>query len=87
MFAGVQFSGQVSPNASRRWFTSAWPAGWYVIWNVVPVTPNKGAPQVEWRVEVERTDAGHLTYWITVRNLTAQPVGVEGRFIVVNQEG
>lgn len=87
MFTGIQFSGQVSGNASRRWFTQDWPADWHVIWNVVPVTPNKGAPQIDWRVEVECPIANQLTYWITVRNLTALPVEVQGRFIVLTQEG
>ena len=87
MFTGLQFKGQVPANSSRRWFSEDWPADWQVIWNVVPATPNKGVPQIDWRVEVECAKADRLTYWITVRNLSALPVEVEGRFIVVPQEG
>ena len=87
MFSGIQFSGEVPARGNRRWFTHSWPANWQVIWNVVPQTVNQGAPQINWQVEVERTDAERLTYWVTVQNLTAQPVSVEGRFIVLNQEG
>jgi hypothetical protein len=83
MRVGVQFTGSVAANASSRWFTHSWPPDWNVVWTVVPTTPAPGAPQIEWDVEVQRASATAITYWIEVRNLTAAPVSVEGRFVVV----
>ena len=50
----------------------------------MPTTPNPGAPQVEWSVEVQRTSATAVTYWISVHNLTAVPVGIEGRYAIMS---
>jgi hypothetical protein len=50
----------------------------------VPTSPRSGAPQVEWDVAVERASATHITYWITIRNLTPAPVDVEARYAVMN---
>jgi hypothetical protein len=36
-------------------------------------------------MDVERADAEHVTYWITVRNFTAGPVTFEGRFCVLSR--
>ncbi len=80
---GVQFNGRVPPNASRRWFTFNWPAHWHVDWNVVPVTPRRGGPQIDWNVTVERASDRHITYWITVRNLTPEEVNIEARYAVL----
>lgn len=80
---GVQFTGRVPPNSSRRWFTFNWPAHWHVNWNVVPITPRRGGPQVEWKVAVERASDRHITYWITVRNLTPDEVNIEARYAVL----
>lgn len=82
-WVGVQFTGRVNGNQSRRWFTFRWPAHWFVIWTVMPVTARSGAPQVEWKVQVERASDQYITYWITVKNLTAYPVNVEGRYAVL----
>lgn len=84
MWTNVQFTGQLGPGASNRWFTWGWPAAWHIIWYIVPTTPAPGAPQVDWDVAVERADANAATYWITVKNLTAQPVTFEGRYAVLN---
>lgn len=81
---GTQFTGTLAPNQTRRWFTFNWPQSWDVVWTVMPVSPVPGAPEVGWDVAVERADAQHLTYWITIRNLSAQTVNVEGRYAILN---
>ncbi len=84
MRVGVQFTGTVPGGQSVRWFTYNWPQAWHVIWYVVPTTPKSGAPQIEWEVQVERASADMITYWITVQNLTSDPVDVEGRYAVLS---
>jgi hypothetical protein len=84
MRVGVQFTGDLEPNQTRRWFTFNWPEPWHVAWYVMPITPALGAPEVEWDVAVERADPQHVTYWITVKNLTGQPVNFEARYAVLN---
>ena len=81
---GTQWTGTLAANQSRRWFTWGWPATWHMLWTVVPTTPAPGAPQLSWTVQTERSNAEWVTYWITVRNLTAQPVGFEGRRAVLS---
>jgi Glutaminase len=82
--AGVQWLGTIEANAQRRWFTFGWPANRHVIWTVMPLTPCPGRPQLSWKVAVERADANNCTYWITVKNLTAETVRFEGRFNYLN---
>lgn len=84
MWTGVQFNGSLGPNASNRWFTFNWPTAWHVVWYMMPTSPRVGAPQLEWSVGVERADATHATYWITVKNLTNQNLTFEGRYAVLN---
>lgn len=84
MRVGVQFTGTVAPNATQRWFTFNWPQNWHVEWNVVPTSPRPGAPQIDWDVEVERANASAITYWISIKNLTPQPVNIEARYAVLN---
>ena len=84
MRVGVQFTGTVAPNATQRWFTFNWPENWHVEWNVVPTSPRPGAPQIDWEVEVERATPQYITYWVNVRNMTAQPVNIEARYAVLN---
>ena len=84
MRVGVQFTGEVPANSSRRWFTFNWPQAWHVVWYVVPTSPRVGAPQIEWQVGVERASATHITYWITIRNLTTTAVTIEARYAVLN---
>lgn len=81
---GVQWFGAIGPNATRRWFTWGWPAQWHVIWTVMPLTPCPGGPQLTWDVAVERASNAHCTYWITVRNLTGDPVKFEGRYDILS---
>ncbi len=84
MSVGVQFTGTVAPNATQRWFTFNWNPALHVEWNVVPTSPNPGAPQIEWNVEVQRSSAAAVTYFIGVHNLTAVPVNIEARYAVMN---
>jgi hypothetical protein len=82
---GVQWTGSLVGNETRRWFTFNWPATWHVVWTVMPTTPRPGAPQVSWTVQVERASAEYVTYWITVRNLTPDPVNFEGRYCILSR--
>ncbi len=84
MWTGVQFTGTLGPNASQRWFTFNWPVQWHVVWYMMPTSPQSGAPELEWSVAVERADATHCTYWLTVKNLTANQITFEGRYAVLN---
>ena len=80
---GVQFTGIVPANASRRWFTHSWPAHWHVQWTVVPTSPRQGGPQISWNVQVERADDRRITYWISITNHTAEPANIEARYAVL----
>src|SRR5215207_2630984 len=82
---GVQWTGSLVGNETRRWFTFNWSATWHVVWTVMPTTPRPGAPQVSWTVQVERASAEYVTYWITVRNLTPDPVNFEGRYCILSR--
>jgi hypothetical protein len=82
---GVQWTGNLSGNQTQRWFTWGWPATWHVVWTVMPTTPRRGSPQVTWTVQVERANAEYVTYWITVRNLTPDPVTFEGRYCILSR--
>jgi hypothetical protein len=74
MWTGVQFTGSLGAGASQRWFTYNWPSAWHVVWYMMPTTPRPGAPELDWDVAVERADASHTTYWLTVKNLASVPV-------------
>lgn len=84
MRVGTQFTGTIPANGTTRWFTHSWPADWHVVWTVVPTTPNPGAPQVAWDVVVQRASGTAVTYWVTIRNLTTSPVGIEARYEVLS---
>jgi hypothetical protein len=84
MITGMQFSGSLTPNETRKWFTHGWPANGHIVWYIVPTTPQPGAPQLEWEVAVERADATQCTYWIVVKNLTAADVSFEARYACFN---
>lgn len=83
--AGVQWFGTIGPNATGQWFTYGWPAAWHIIWTVMPITPCPRGPQLSWTVQVERANATQCTYWITVKNLTSDPVRFEGRYDVLSR--
>ncbi len=82
---GVQWTGTLQAKQSARWFTFNWPATWHMLWTVMPTTVAPGAPQITWNTQVERADAEHATYWITVTNLTSQPVTFEGRYCILSR--
>jgi hypothetical protein len=84
MWTGVQWTGTISAGATQLWFTWGWPTLWHVVWYLMPKNPQPGAPQLDWDVAVERANATQCTYWITVRNLTANQVTFEGRFAVLS---
>lgn len=84
MRTGVQFTGTVAPGASHRWFTWGWAPSLHVVWYMMPTSPRSGAPQLDWEVAVERANATQCTYWITVRNLTSNPVTFEARYGVLS---
>jgi hypothetical protein len=56
----------------------------HVIWYMMATSPRSGAPQVDWDVAVERANNNQCTYWITVKNLTAQTVTFEGRYAILS---
>jgi hypothetical protein len=82
---GVQWTGNLAANEQRRWFTFNWPATWHVVWTIMPTSPRPGAPQASWTVQVERANAEFATYWITVRNLTPDPLTFEGRYCILSR--
>jgi hypothetical protein len=82
MTTGVQFTGTLTPNQTQRWFTFNWNPAWHVVWYMVP-TSTQNVPEVSWSVAVQRADATHCTYWITVTNLTAATVTFEARYAIL----
>jgi hypothetical protein len=80
---GVQFTGSVPANSTRRWFTHSWPEHLHVLWNVVPLSPRPGAPQIDFHVRVERASDRFITYWIDITNLTNTEVQIEARYAVL----
>jgi hypothetical protein len=50
----------------------------------MPVTPKPGAAELQWSVQVERSDPNNITYWLTVTNLSGVPINFEGRYAVLN---
>jgi hypothetical protein len=84
MTTGTQFSGSLTANQTRSWFTFNWNPASHVIWYMMPTTPRNGAPELEWTVAVERASATAVTYWITVKNLTGVAINFEGRYAIMN---
>ena len=82
MITGTQFRGTLAPNQTQRWFTFNWSASEHVLWEVMPTTARPGAAQIDWDVAIERADATHITYWITIVNLTANAVQFEARYMI-----
>jgi hypothetical protein len=81
---GLQFTGSLAANQTQRWFTFNWPATWHMIWTVMPTTFNT-VPQITLSMQVQRSSAEFVTYWLTVQNLTAIPVNFEGRFCILSR--
>ena len=84
MRTGVQFTGTLAVGQTNRWFTFNWPQQWHVVWYVISTSPRSGAPQIEWSVEVERASTSNITYWITITNVSPNPVDIEARYAVLN---
>lgn len=84
MRVGTQFNSSIPARSTRRFFTHSWPADWHVVWSMVPTSPQVGGPQIEWEVEVERASTQHVTYWLTIKNLTGSDVNIEGRYAILN---
>lgn len=83
--SGIQFTGVVPANSSRRWFTFNWPEWERVEWWMLPTAPRPGSPSLTWSVAIERASGNYLTYWITVTNLTGQDIAFEGRYTVLGR--
>jgi hypothetical protein len=83
---GVQFTGTLAASETRRWFTYDWPACWHVVWTVEPQSPVTPGPGVRWRVQVERASRERLTYWISITNLTSNPLEVEARYEILAKD-
>jgi hypothetical protein len=82
---GVQFTGDVPANSTRRWFTHSWDANWRVHWMVVPTGPTQDtAPQIEWKIQVERQATNLVKYYIEVRNVSSRSVNIEARYAILN---
>ncbi|MFD0532394.1 hypothetical protein [Kitasatospora arboriphila] len=50
---------------------------------MMPTSPQSGAPQIDWDVSVERYNSTQVTYWLTVKNLTATTLSYEARYAVL----
>lgn len=84
MFTGTQFTGALGPGGSNRWFTWGWNPASHVVWYMMPTTNAPGAPELDWSVAVERSNATQCTYWITVTNKTPNAITFEGRYAVLS---
>jgi hypothetical protein len=82
MTTGVQFVGSLPGGATQRWFTFNWAAANHIVWYMMP-TSTASATEITWSVAVQRADATHVTYWITVTNQTSATVTFEGRYAIL----
>ena len=83
MITGVQFRGTLvtEPDAALVHVQLVRPPACSV--GGCPDTAKPGAAEVDWDVAIERADAAHVTYWITVTNLTSSSVQFEARYAIV----
>ncbi len=85
MRLGVILNGNLPSQGTNRWFTHSWPEAWRVLWMVVPTAPvQNSAPQLEWKVQVERQTPEFIKYFFEVKNLSAAPVNFEVRYAIMN---
>ena len=85
MHVGVHFTDTVPAGELRQWFAPSWPQNWHVIWYAVPTSPSSGgAPQLDLSVDVERTSADLITYWLNVKNLSSAQINFEMRYAILN---
>ena len=82
--SGTQWIGLIEGNQTQRWFTWGWPSNRHVFWNIEPLTPCPGGSQLTWDVAVERAASTQATYWITVKNLSADRVRFAGRYNILS---
>jgi len=80
---GTQFRGTLPPYATEAWFTYNWPEYYFVAAEVVPTTPGAG-PHPS-RVKIERPNGAYITYWISISNLTNQPVSFEAHYDILGR--
>lgn len=86
MRVGVQFTGSLPANSTRRWFTHSWPATWHVAWYCLPKSPaNDGPAQLEWKVKVCRQTSTKIKYFIEAKNLTGRTLQFEARYAILNR--
>jgi hypothetical protein len=82
---GVQWQDVLPAGQTASWFTFRWPEYLFVLWQVVPVTPVPGAPELSWKVQIERASGAYVTYWITVTNKTSRDVELQGRYCILGR--
>jgi hypothetical protein len=83
--AGVQYIGVIAGGATQRFFTHSWPAAWHVFWTVMPLTTCSGAPQLTWKIQMERASSTMATYWLELTNLTPNSTRFEWRYKILKQ--
>ncbi|MER5384439.1 hypothetical protein ABT040_29955 [Streptomyces sp. NPDC002688] len=84
MQVGTQFTDTLNPGETGEWFSHGWPESEHVIWHCMPVTPEPGAPQIEWDVRAEHGSASLVTYWLTVTNIGSAALTFEGRYAALS---
>lgn len=74
---GTQFSGSLNPGQTQKWFTYNWSPSEVTKWSVRPTTA-KG--KVKFTEEVERSNNGKLTYWLTIKNVGSVVTSFEAKY-------
>ena len=86
MRVGVQFTGSLPANSTKRWFTHSWPEAWHVVWNCVAKSPIRdGGAQLEWKIKVCRQSSTKIKYFIEAKNLTRSTLQFEARYAIMNR--
>jgi hypothetical protein len=83
MTTGVQFTGSLPAGATQRWFTFNWNPANHIVWYMMPTSTTTVGTELTWSVAVQRVDATHCTYWLTVTNQTSAPITFEGRYAIL----
>ncbi len=78
----TQFEATLAPNETKKWFSHSWPATWHMVWSVMPKTI--AANGLTWIVSTERADPEHVTYWLTIQNLSNKSLSFEGRYAILS---
>ncbi len=82
-WTGVQFAGKVDAGETAKWFTHSWPAHWHVVWTILPAPNQKGTPELDYKIHVERESHKYVRYNIEVTNLATKDITIEARYAVV----